>query len=173
MEPGEFWTRWSVRLAMVLYVFSLSVWMMARKRASWLRWARLAWTVGCGAFLVHVVCAFAFYHHWSHRAAYEETARRTEEMFGISWGGGLFMNYAFTILWMADVIFWWLNLDGSRSRKIQIAIQVFLGFIAFNATVVFGSGMIRWVGLGATLFLVILLFTFINSVRMSPRERQT
>jgi hypothetical protein len=158
MEPGEFLTRWSVRLAMALYVVSLCLWIEAGNRNSWLKVARLAWTIGCGAFLIHVLCAFAFFHHWSHRAAYEETARRTEELVGISWGGGLYLNYAFTILWLADVIFWWWNPDRSRHWGIQIAIQVFLAFIACNATAVFGSGMIRWLGLGATLLLLVLLW---------------
>ncbi|HMF19219.1 MAG TPA: hypothetical protein VKE98_18560 [Gemmataceae bacterium] len=158
MEPGELLTRWTVRLAMILYVLALSTWIMSRRRASWLRTARLAWTIGCGIFLAHVICAFAFYHHWSHAAAYEETANRTAELVGISWGGGLYLNYAFTLLWIADVIFWWRNLNRFRFRAIQIAIQLFLAFIAFNATVVFGTGMIRWLGIGATLFLLVLIW---------------
>ena len=156
MEPGELLTRWTVRLAMTLYVLALCLWITSRQRAPWLRTARLAWTVGCGVFLAHVICAFAFYHHWCHEAAYEETAHRTEELVGISWGGGLYLNYAFTVLWIADVIVWWRNLDRSHFRGIQIAIQLFLAFIAFNATVVFGTGLIRWLGIGATLLLLIL-----------------
>lgn len=79
MEPGEFLTRWTVRLAMALYVISLALWITAGKRSAWFRRARLAWTIGWAAFVIHVICAFAFFHHWSHTAAYEETARRTEE----------------------------------------------------------------------------------------------
>src|SRR5262249_18531621 len=147
-----------VRLAMVLYVLALSMWIMGRNRTVWLRGARLAWTIGCTAFLAHVICAFSFYHHWSHSAAYEETARRTEELVGVYWGGGLYLNYLFAVLWTVDVVYWWRNLDRSRGRRIRIAIQVYLAFIAFNATVVFGSGMIRWLGMGATLLLVILVW---------------
>jgi hypothetical protein len=156
MDPGEFLTRWTVRLAMVLYVVGLGTWMLAGTRASWLRAARLAWTIGCGFFLAHVICTFGFVHHWNHAAAYAETARRTEELTGISWGGGLYLNYAFTVLWAADVGFWWRSLDRSRPGRIGIMIQVFLAFIAFNATVVFGSGLIRWLGAGATVILIIL-----------------
>jgi hypothetical protein len=123
MEPGELLTRWSVRLAMVLYVTALAIRITAGKRGAWLRVARLAWTIGCGAFVVHVICAFAFFHHWSHAAAYEETARRTEELVGISWGGGLYLNYTFTVLWTADVIFWWRNPHRTGRRGIHRGIR--------------------------------------------------
>jgi hypothetical protein len=158
MEPGEFLTRWTVRLAMILYVVALSIWITSRQRASWLHSARLAWTLGSVAFLGHVLCAFAFYHHWSHAAAYRDTASRAEEVMGISWGGGLYLNYAFTAFGMTDVIFWWRDLDRSRYRGIQIVVQAFLAFIAFSATVVFGAGMIRWLGIGATLLFLILVW---------------
>ena len=32
-----------------------------------------------------------------------ETARQTAEVFGINWGGGLFINYTVAILWIGDV----------------------------------------------------------------------
>src|SRR6266700_4246784 len=38
----------------------------------------------------HVVSAFHFHHHWSHAAEYEETARRTAELFGVRSGAGLY-----------------------------------------------------------------------------------
>src|SRR5262249_130341 len=89
-------------------------------------------------------------------AAYEETARRIEEMMGVYWGGGLYLNYLFAILWTADVVCRWWNPVCSPPRRIQIAIQVYLAFIAFNASVIFGSGMIRRLGLRPSVLLLIL-----------------
>jgi hypothetical protein len=108
--------------------------------------------------LLHTACAFQFYHHWSHRAAYEATARQTAEVVGLSWGGGLYANYVFAALWAADACWWWYGPESclARPRSLEWAVQGFLGFIAFNATVVFGTGAVRWMGLAACLFLAAL-----------------
>ncbi len=144
MELGESLTRWTVRLAMALYVVSLALRWSARCRRPWLGrpWlgmARLAWTGGCILFLAHVACAFNFFHGWSHAAAYQHTARRTEETIGIFWGGGLYLNYAFTLVWLADVLWWWRGLEQyeRRGRAVEWGVQAFLAFMAFNGTVVF------------------------------------
>jgi hypothetical protein len=159
MDPGEVLTRWTVRAAVALYVVSLALRLGSSGRRPWLATARLAWTAGCAAFLLHVVCAFAFYHHWSHGTAEEATARRTAEVVGLSWGGGLYANYVFTLVWLADAGWWWLGLTRyeSRPRAVEWAVQGFLGFIAFNAVVVFGEGAVRWLGLAACVLLGALL----------------
>ena len=33
----------------------------------------------------------------------KNSARQTAEVFGLDWGGGLYVNYAFTAAWVADV----------------------------------------------------------------------
>jgi hypothetical protein len=155
MDTGELLTRWTVRLAVAFYVFGLALRVSARCRKPWLAWSRLFWTGGVAVFLLHVACAFHFYHHWSHEAAYAMTARQTAEVVGLAWGGGLYANYAFALLWGADVGWWWLRPTSyqNRSRLLEGAVQGFLAFIAFNATVVFGAGLIRWLGLAACLCL--------------------
>jgi hypothetical protein len=159
MDTGELLTRWAVRVALMLYLVSLTFRLSADDRQRWLAWARLAWTSGFAAYLLHVACAFHFYHHWSHAAAYEATARQTEEALGFAFGGGVFVNYFFALVWGADVCWWWCSqgtyLD--RWRIVEWALQGFLAFIAFNGTVIFGHGAIRWFGLAATAYLVILL----------------
>jgi hypothetical protein len=159
MDWGDLLTRWTVRLALALYVLALTLRVRATRRCSSQSLARLMWTAACVALLLHLVCAFQFYHRWSHAAAHEATARQTAEVVGLAWGGGLSGNYAFAALWVMDACWWWFRPDGyqARSRAIEWAVQGFLAFIAFNATVVFGKGMIRWMGLAACLFLAVVL----------------
>jgi hypothetical protein len=149
MDTGELLTRWTVRLAVALYVASLAL-------RRWPRWRRLAWTLGCGCYLLHVAFAFEYYHHWSHDEAYASTARQTAEVTGLDWGAGLYVNYAFTLIWLADVAWWWVAPASyaSRPRWLEWSIQAFLGFIVFNATVVFASGFSRWLGIAACLLLI-------------------
>jgi len=106
-------------------------------------------------YLVHVGCAFNFYHHWSHAAAYDDTSRRTAELLGAGWGAGLYFNYVFTVAWIVDVIWWWKGLAvyRSRARWIQVGVHAFFAFMFFNAVVVFASGPIRWLGLVGTAIL--------------------
>jgi hypothetical protein len=157
-------TRWTVRVALALYVLSLleraSAAGSVRRRST----ARLFWTAGCLAYLLHVVCAFQFQHHWSHDAAYEATARQTHEVTGFDWGGGLYVNYVFTLVWLADALRWWGDLDAYEARPpvVNALVQGFMAFIIFNATVVFGTGLIRWAGAAA---FVLLLAVFISRVR--------
>ena len=73
--------------------------------------------LGCAFFVAHVVCAFSFYHHWSHAAAYLETARQTGEMTGFRWGGGIFLNYLIAAAWAADVLWWWLAPENFARRS--------------------------------------------------------
>jgi hypothetical protein len=160
MESGELLTRWTVRLALALYVTALAIRILAQGRQSRFDLARYLWTAGCVAFLLHVACAFHFFHLWSHAAAYAETARQTTEVVGIDWGGGLYANYAFVLVWLADAVWWWVNPDRylSRPRWVEWAVQSFMAFIAFNATVVFGSGAIRWFGLAGCVLLAAMFW---------------
>jgi hypothetical protein len=158
MDPGEWSIRWTVRIALALYAFALAGKMLGKRNPCWLPPARWAWTLGCVAYLGHVFCAFEFRHGWSHAAAYGETARRTEEMSGLDWGGGLYLNYLFTAVWVGDVLWWWLAPGGyeRRPRWLGGMVPGFLGFMAFNGAVVFAAGPVRWASLAACAALAVL-----------------
>ena len=156
MNPGEFLTRATIWISIFAYAAGC-VWFAAVRRDGDLdRWVRLAWTIGCAALLAHLICAFQFYHSWSQASAYTETARQTAEVVGLNWGGGLFINYAVAILWSGDVAWWWFaGLSSYRHRPWPLILiwHSFLIFIIFNATVVFGDGLTRWIGILVTLCL--------------------
>jgi len=111
--------------------------------------ARWFWTAGVLAFAVHVASSFTAFHGWSHRVAFEETARQTAEMVGVESGFGLWLNYVFGLIWVTDVVFWWARgHDGyqARERWIGASLHGFLAFMVFNGAVVFVAGSMRWLG---------------------------
>jgi hypothetical protein len=161
MPLGELLTRWTVRYAVAFYVASLATRGFAPKSS------RIAWTVGCLAYLLHVAAAFAYYHDWSHDQAYTFTAQQTNDVVGIDWGGGLYVNYWFTLVWIGDATWWWLNAESYRHRPrwLDASIHGFLGFIVFNATVVFATGFSRWFGIAACGLLIAVWYLEWKRVR--------
>ena len=150
METGEFLTRATIWVAIVVYAIGSVVFALARGRSRWDSVTRVLWTIAVLSLVGHFISAYQFYHHWSHNSAYLDTARQTDEVIGLNWGGGLFINYAFLTIWTIDVSWWWLRgLASYRSRPwpVVAAWHGFLIFILFNAMVVFKDGPTRWVGL--------------------------
>jgi hypothetical protein len=175
MRAGELLTRGTIWISIVVYAVGVATLAQSRFRSRFAvtsrnesqltsasgsaccQLARLAWTIACLSLIVHAICAFQFYHGWSHQAAYLETARQTNELVGLSWGGGLFINYLVITAWTVDVTWWWLSgLDSYLKRPWLLLIiwHGFLIFVIFNATVVFKDGVARWLGLLLCLSLV-------------------
>lgn len=122
--------------------------------------ARYVWTIGCAFFLAHVFFAFNYYYFWSHSIAYAETGRQTALVVGGNWGAGVYVGYVFTLLWSADVLWWWLSPLSHKHRPkiLTVAFHTFLFFMIFNGTVVFKTGMSRLLGILLTLTLIGLWF---------------
>lgn len=157
---GVLLTSWTIRLALVGYAAVLA-WRVSDSSSSLAasrRW-RWVWTLSCLCFLLHVISAFHFYHHWSHAHAIADTAEQTEKLMGLAFGEGLYFSYLFLIVWVADVVWWWWNESSYRNRPrwLGVAIQLYLLFIAFNGAIVFKSGVIRYAGLAAAGGLGLLL----------------
>lgn len=112
---------------------------------------RALWTLGCVLLWVHVAVAFHAGHGWSHAAAWEHT----KQLGG--YGDGVFVNYLFALLWLADAGWSWVGFESylRRPRWLTWALHGFFLFIVFNAAVVFGGWLSRavfgvfFVGLGA------------------------
>jgi hypothetical protein len=161
-------TRWTIRLALAAYVGALVLRIRTKSAGGGNspvsassacldstrceRFQRSLWTLGCLLLWAHVASAFAFYHHWSHDDAYLRTARETASTVGINWGGGIYFNYLFLLLWAFDVAWWWSSPAShrARSRIYSVFLDAYLTFMAFNATVVFGHGAVRYFGIVAT-----------------------
>ena len=139
---GTLLTIWTIRLSLAAYALWLGMWLLGSRSPS----ARWLYTAACGLFLVHVACAFHFYHHWSHTSALGDTARQTEEMLGVPFGEGIYFSYFFLALWVIDVAWLWLW-PRFRPAWLTAALQLYLAFIALNGAIVFEAGVTRWIGI--------------------------
>ena len=145
---GTLLTIWTIRLSLAAYALWLGMWLLGSRPST----ARWLYTVACGLFLIHVACAFHFYHHWSHQAALDDTARQTEQMLGVPFGEGIYFSYLFLLLWVTDVARLWLW-PRHRLPWITAGLQLYLAFIALNGAIVFEGGVTRWVGIPAAIVL--------------------
>jgi hypothetical protein len=156
MDNGQWLTRATIWLALTLYVAGEIV--REANRDDWsLRSARILNSLGCLAFLAHVGCAFQFHHHWSHNAAYRETARQTAAWFGWSWGGGLYFNYAFLLVWLGLTISSWIDLRwfSEQGSWVRWTTRSFFLMMMINGAVVFARGPQKWFGLLLCLTLIL------------------
>ena len=145
---GDDLTRHTVRLALLYYAAALTL-MIRMRRPDWLarsgrgRLARWCWTLAWAAFVVHLGMAFHHYHHWSHASAVEHT----REVSGF--GEGIYFSHLFALAWTADMMAWWLRPAwyARRSPWVDRALHGYMLFIIFNATIVYETGLIRWLGM--------------------------
>ena len=163
---GEIWILWTIRLSMFLYAIFL-ICMITRKQRSLQRWT---WTVACFFFFLHFLAAFHFYHHWSHTHAFEDTAKQTLATIGLPFGAGIYFSYLFLLMWIADVCWWWLRKDAYEQRQFWVTavIHGFIFFIAFNGTIVFEDGAIRWAAILTCLLLIGLVINRFMIRRADP-----
>jgi hypothetical protein len=100
---------------------------------------QLVWASGAALQFLHVAIAFHAVHAWSHDAAFEHT--RTIGGFG----EGVYVNYAFTLIWCVDAMCLCASFDRYCRRPIWLhwVIHGFMAFIVFNAAVIFGSWVAR------------------------------
>jgi hypothetical protein len=153
MDTGDILVRATVWLAVACYVAG------PLGRISPAPAWRVVWSIGCVAFLAHVIAAFHVHYAWSHAVAIRETARQTAEVVGRAVGGGLWVNYLFVVLWCADAAWWWRAPASHRQRglEVHVALHGFFVFVVFNGAVVFAAGPVRWLGLAVTVVAVAAL----------------
>ncbi len=147
-----------VRATMILATIAWAIGEVAMRRSAVHdRVARAIWTMGVTLALIHVVLAFRFVYEWHHEAAVAATVRQAADRFGLGWRGGIYVNYVFLALWLADVCWWWVAAASHASRPLWIE-RVRLAFFTFmfvNGAIVFASGIGRVVGIAAVTLVVV------------------
>jgi hypothetical protein len=145
----EFWLRASVWLSLVSWAAAECLRLGPRDRSKAEAAARGLWAASCFLAFVHVALAFELRHGWSHAAAVADTARQTRELLGVSFGGGVFANYAFLAVFALDALWWWRSPATYRDRALalDVAIRFFLFFMYVNGAIVFARGPVRAAGL--------------------------
>jgi len=169
---GELLINWSARVVVLFYLSRLAADVLIADPVRRDHWGRWAWTDGCAIYLLHVVFAFQFLHHWSHAAAVEHAARRTFDVVGFEFGAGVYVNYVFTLLWVTDVALWWRrSLVGKPVAPVYYwTVQAIFGFMMFNATVVFGPAFWKWVATTALLAIVLLRLVLPRAPSLRAQE---
>jgi hypothetical protein len=120
--------------------------------APWVLSINIAGLVLC---VIHIVIAMASVHGWSHASAIEATARSAAAVYGLRWGGGVFVNYLFVAVWAGDA--WRLYLRGDRAEGggLRFALRLFYAIVIINAAVVFAHWPMRIVGVCLVIALVV------------------
>jgi hypothetical protein len=155
-DRGSELIRYTIRLSLVHY-FIAAILLLRAKITDWkantriIRLARGCWTLAWLIYVIHVALAFHYAHRWSHADAMQHT----QDVSGVA--EGIFVSHLFTLLWMTDVLSWWLRPDwyAGRPAWIDRTLHGFMVFIIFNGTVIFESGFVRW--FGAIMFGVLAL----------------
>lgn len=174
MDFGNLLIVWSIRLSLMLFVATLLAWTIgwsAQKH----RIVQWAWTVSYLLFVLHVLAAFHFVHHWSHEHAYQATARQTRELMGLEYGEGVYFNYLFMLLWGGLVWQTWYPglVQGQWLRVLSALSLIYLLFIAFNGVIIFKSGWLRMSGIGTTAVLLVLgVFRCWRYITVVPHDKQ-
>lgn len=147
MHADEFLTRGAAWVALSLYSASEFARSLPRGKTMEIA-ARGLSTLGCATLLAHIICAFQFYHAWSHTAAYADTARQTAALVGWDWGGGLYVNYLFALVWLGEVAWSWCSPRdyNERPKWVTRLVRGFFLFMIVNGAVIFAQGPMRWLG---------------------------
>lgn len=143
---------WTIRLSVVCYVAAVGLKFCVpggipaddARPALRVRIHAMLWMLGAILCVVHVVTALGAFHDFSHAESIRHTAEVTQRVVGIRWGGGVYVNYLFTCLWLVDAIRQIRNLNHSGAHTTSVWLHIFMGFIVFNATAVFGPAWYRW-----------------------------
>jgi hypothetical protein len=97
---------------------------------------------------IHSIAAFSLFYGWSHETARRLTAQQTAALTGVDFAGGIYVNYLFLSVWLADAAWWWASPGtyAQRPRALSLSIRGFIFFIIINGAVIFADGLARLVG---------------------------
>ena len=141
----------TIWIALTLFVAA----QYGQRRARTARWVLPINIAGLVLCVTHIVIAMATVHGWSQAAAIEATARSTATVYGLRWGGGLFVNYLFVAVWAIDA--WWSHTHADRAdaRGLRLTLRIFYAIVIVNASVVFARWPMRIVGVCLVIALLV------------------
>ena len=170
--PAELASIWAIRIALGLMFLVFAIDIHGRKSTD--RLTAILWLVGALLSMYHSLGSIATIYHGSQTMAFEATAQETEELLGIRFGAGLYVNYAFVFVWLVDALI--RVVSPAIYRQLPKAYRYFtngfLIFIAINGAIVFQSGWIRGIGLACVAMLLILSLWSSKAIR-SPGSYKT
>jgi hypothetical protein len=113
------------------------------------RWAWHVYGLGAVFCAVHMLLAMGTRHGWSHQSAIESTAAQTQAVYGLNWGGGVYVNYVFLAVWIGELIWWATGPTTYLGRPLSAtwSVRTFYLIVLVNAAVVFASGFRAVAGL--------------------------
>ena len=118
-------------------------------------WVHAANATGLALCVIHIALAMGSVHGWRHAAAIEATAIQTESVYGLRWGGGVFVNYLFVIVWALEAWGRTRTRAFSESRFARWLLRTFYAVVVVNAAVVFARGSMRMTGFVLVVALVL------------------
>jgi hypothetical protein len=132
------------------------------------RWPWAVFTAGALISVAHVLAAYHWQHGWNQASVVAETARQTAAVFGWHWAGGVYVNYVFVGVWLADAVWW--RFDPALERRPVWAcrsLRAFYFLVIVNAAVVFPQGTGR---LGGVLLVAGLAWAWTRRAKSVPLE---
>ena len=160
---------WAIRFALILMVGVLILEAFGKSKID--RSLATSWFIGAVLSLCHSAGALATFHQGSQSLAFQATEEQTKELLGIQIGAGLFVNYAFVLVWIADACIR-LFIPARYCQfpaAYALSVQSFLVFIAINGAIVFQQGWTRWIGILCVVsWLIVIAY---QRSRRGPRPR--
>lgn len=149
LQHASLWSiRMSVACMLAAYWLQIRTGNRSQRELLWFWWA------GFALAALHTVSALWAFHGGSHAAAVQATADKTEAWFGWRFGAGVYVNYAFVLVWGVDGL--------ARSGRwgpgpvwLQRTIDAFLIFVAINGAIVFAQGPVRWLSVAGVLLVMV------------------
>lgn len=144
----------TIWVALLLFVAGETGRSLARRGSPPPAWAWWAFSLGLGLAIVHTLVSFHLVHDWVHHDAVRSTALQTEAVYGVPVGSGVYVNYLFFAVWLADA-WWWRTSPAGYVRPTAVtwALRGFYMIVIVNAAIVFAAGPRRVLGIALTSWL--------------------
>ena len=126
-----------------LILFALAE--LARDRTS-RSWPTVVSAAGLALMVTHILIAMDARHGWQHASAIAATAEQTRSVYGLNWGGGVYVNYAFVTAWALTFLRAVPGYRGAGVPAVRALVRAAFLIIIFNAAVVFAAGWRRAIG---------------------------